>query len=72
MPDILKPYDPVATCPKCGHDDIDTAYVKYGGRYGMPCESWSQIAEREHLHRHCRRCHYEWCEAVLSQDKPDV
>ena len=56
-------YDPDAKCPKCGHDDISTRYVKQG-RLGEPCEFYSaDIREHEHLHRQCRRCNYKWCEA---------
>jgi hypothetical protein len=57
-------YNPSAKCPKCYHDDISTQYVKQGGRYGQPCEFYpTDIREHEHMHRHCRRCSYEWCES---------
>ncbi len=63
--DKLPPYSPCTKCPKCGHDDIHTRYVAHGGRYGQPCE-FKSYRENEHLHRYCRRCSYEWCEACLA------
>ena len=59
----FKSYEPKARCPKCNNADVSTQYIKYGGRYGMPCQSAAEVDyRREHLHRHCRGCSYEWCE----------
>lgn len=66
-------YDQNARCPKCYHDDISTQYVKQGERYGQPCEFYPvDVREHEHLHRHCRRCSFEWCEACQKQAKTPV
>ena len=66
----LKPYDPDATCPKCGHDDIMTVHHKFGRQSTVCSPSVSayfrDMPEGEHLHRTCRRCRYEWPEAVIA------
>jgi hypothetical protein len=56
---VLPPHAPDALCPKCGNADVGTHYYPDG------CEEddcWSH--DREHLRRHCRKCNYEWAEAV--------
>lgn len=63
-------FDDHAVCPKCSYDDIGAAFqphahcrddmsrpwcpVKASVRKPECCESAS-----EHIHRHCRRCHFE-------------
>lgn len=59
----LNPFDPEATCPKCGHGDIATTYHEEEVPLD-PC--WNRV-EGEHHDRYCRRCGYEWCEAVLQE-----
>ena len=69
MPNLLraekemKPYNPQGRCPKCGYDDIATIYHK-NAQYLSPC--WCKVSVA-HLCRCCRRCQYEWCEAVLEE-----
>jgi hypothetical protein len=70
--DSLPAYDPLAHCPKCDGDDVHTSYVKQG-RYDDPCEFRSAvIREHEHLHRFCRRCSYQWCEACAEKVETPV
>ena len=52
-------------CPKCGGDDIctryhPTVYFSYACSY-RDCSHEGD----EHLHRYCRRCAYDWCQAPL-------
>ena len=61
----LKAFDAQAKCPKCGNDDIATHYHAAGDSRPLD-DCWhTDIAEREHHDRHCRRCSYEWHEGML-------
>lgn len=64
----MKPYDPKAVCPKCGHSDISSEYCSGiypdHGYYDPPHPS-----DDEAIHRHCQRCQYGWAEAPLDMDK---
>lgn len=68
----LPPYDPDATCPKCGHEDVSTAYIGNGHHWnckdhGAPPATFHgsrDCCADEHLHRTCQRCHYLWREEV--------
>jgi hypothetical protein len=63
----LPTYSPTGKCPKCNGEDVSTRYIKQGGKYGEPCEFYSaDVRDTEHMHRHCRRCSYEWCEACAT------
>ena len=55
----LSPYDPAATCSKCGHDDIRTIF-----RQG--CLPPSCMDHPDVMLRICRRCSYRWDEAPLT------
>ena len=52
-------------CPKCGFKDIATSYHPRRSY----CDPWSRFTfnaqDDEHLHRTCRRCGYDWTDAVL-------
>lgn len=63
----LPAFSAESRCPKCGHDDIGTAYRRsaYDCPYGRKCGA--SMGEGEHLDRNCRRCHYQWAEAVIAQ-----
>ena len=67
----MKPFDPVAKCPKCGNDDIRATFrIKNEfGRCGESPTKHCPSTMPEHLHRECRRCHYEWVEAPLDTTK---
>ena len=58
----MKEYNSKSKCSKCGGKDVNTYYCKGSSfLYGAICHA----EEKEHLHRNCQRCHYEWLEAVL-------
>jgi hypothetical protein len=67
---VLPKYSgPNPVCPKCGANgkgDIKTGYHKgpepgQGADTGSIC--WGRLEEgREHLHRMCKKCGYEWLE----------
>jgi len=59
--DALDPYDPSRPCPKCSHEGVGASYRDGGGG----CEEADcSVCEPEHIRRWCRRCRYEWAEAV--------
>ncbi len=60
------------TCPKCGSDHIATNYHEEGcSRESCACSECSyndhNRRHAEHLHRYCRNCRYDWCDAVLAE-----
>lgn len=61
---MLPPFNPEATCPKCGYDLIGVLYQRFGCSY--PARCGVRHTGPEHLDRVCQRCHYEWAEDVLS------
>jgi len=68
-----KPFDPEATCPKCGHDDVRLRFSSglspWTGGCSSECPSaWSG----EHLDRRCKRCGYKWTERVAAERDADV
>lgn len=64
----MTPFDPAAKCPKCGHDETSDAYHKNG--YKCPFGSVVDVGrEEEHIHRTCKRCGFDWPEAVLERTK---
>jgi hypothetical protein len=63
-------YPPFSTeprCPKCGHDDISTTYLRKGQGFGYTEPGYG---EEERLRRGCRRCSYSWCEAPIDSAPP--
>ena len=63
---MLPPFNASATCPKCGHGDISTGYVRSHRAWESPeCSLTYPAKHTEHLDRHCQCCHYVWAEAVL-------
>lgn len=61
---LLAPFEPAATCPKCGHDDVTTGY-RSGAHY--PCYEWG-----EHLDRICRRCHHSWPQRCIDRREDET
>lgn len=57
----LAPFNPEATCPKCGHDDIRSSFH----RNVHDCGFREPYIREEHLERLCRRCSFSWMEAPL-------
>lgn len=61
----MKPFDPEATCIKCGGDDISTRYE--AKKVCLRCKPGDigPHSSPERLSRHCRRCGYDWYEKPL-------
>lgn len=60
----MKPFDPTATCPKCGHDDI-------GAQFHAERTTDTGRALPECMIRRCRRCDYGWLEEPLDAHPPE-
>lgn len=65
----LPPYNPEATCPKCGHDDVHTRYEPTAHHHS--CQVREMVTDpvcctAEHMERTCRRCGYQWPEACMA------
>lgn len=66
----MKPFDAEAKCPKCGGDDLATTFHAASDlTHPMAVGRDRCDVHDEHIHRHCRRCGYDWIEAPL--DKRD-
>ncbi len=65
----LKKLDLNAKCPKCGNEDVSVYYHDgyFVGRTSA-CEFGSDVNRKEHMHRVCKRCHFEWLEACLGAE----
>ncbi len=64
----MERYKPNANCPKCGWDNVTTSLHKSGYSWkGCSCTN-APNGGREHLSRHCTRCHYEWAEETIDFD----
>lgn len=64
-----KPRVPDLSCPKCGGEDVRINYYDGGSYYGSAHEICKTVVKmkprdneqfREHFHRTCQRCHYQW------------
>jgi predicted nucleic-acid-binding Zn-ribbon protein len=64
----MKPYNPKAKCPKCGHNHAATNFDAKGE--DKPLGEGGQY-ERDTLSRRCERCGYTWCEAPRDAKKED-
>lgn len=68
----VNPYNPKATCQKCGSREVTTSYCRgFDSRCiardrGKPYSS----CDFEHLVRHCHRCGFRWPE--LCRDDPQA
>lgn len=56
----LRPYDPDARCPKCGHPWVTTEYCKAPNVEECSLGISSRV---EHFHRKCERCSFEFAQA---------
>lgn len=52
-------FNELKSCPKCGSRNVRRAYCNEP-RYAELCHE--QNVTREHHHRNCQGCHYEWLE----------
>lgn len=60
----MNPFNPKATCPKCGHDEIGSCHVPERNR-GQIYSTEHDQERAEHIRRRCQRCYYSWNEATL-------
>lgn len=56
-------YDPMRKCLKCENAEVTTVYDK-----GHSCTEQCSMDHPEHFVRTCQRCHYQWLEAVGTND----
>jgi predicted nucleic-acid-binding Zn-ribbon protein len=62
----LPKFSEACVCPKCGGTDVSAEWIEAGAHW---CVATSRCVEKaEHLHRHCRRCHFKWNEAPLDAE----
>jgi transcription elongation factor Elf1 len=66
----MKPFNPDATCPKCGNDEISSCHVPERLRLFISCSDNDQEPE-EHIRRRCTRCYYRWNEATLDREEAE-
>lgn len=53
-------------CPKCGSSSINVYWQKE--RDWLKAGSCSQCrTEREHLHKTCRNCNFNWCAPLVKE-----
>lgn len=59
----LEPFNQNASCGMCGKGFITTDHSC--GRYNFTCSWWCRIRNgKEHIHRTCASCHFEWLETT--------
>ena len=56
-------FDPKAKCEKCKGEEIATVYC----RHPLPDKTSPKI--KEHLHRQCKRCGFNWVEKCLNSEQ---
>ncbi|HEV7688668.1 MAG TPA: hypothetical protein VGQ80_18980 [Acidimicrobiia bacterium] len=61
----LPRYTETTRCPKCGHDQVGTAYCE-----GLTATCKLGAPGRGHLHRQCGRCRYEFIQGTLDEPIP--
>lgn len=59
----LDPFNPDATCPKCGHDGVEAKYCVYTGAFSHQTTEW--------IRRQCKRCGFLWDERCLTSRTAD-
>ena len=58
-PRPVGPYNPEAKCVKCGNEEVDVSYC------GYPLPDDTSEGVKEHFHRQCKRCGFNWRENCL-------
>lgn len=61
---MLKPYDPGASCPKCGETEIETFYHP---PHAPTKRCRAGMVTGEHLCRKCSNCGVRWTEATIER-----
>ena len=56
-------YDPKAKCEKCDGEEIATVYC------GHPLPDKKSPGIKEHFHRQCKRCGFNWVEKCLNSEQ---
>ena len=65
---MTRPYNPKATCPKCGGKGNTTSFHETDSRCRR---AWiREVFLGAHMHRSCSLCGYEWDELPLAA-KPE-
>lgn len=62
----MKPFDPEATCPKCGNNYVTHRYCS-----GHPMSN-PFCPHGEHIDRRCGGCGYSWYERTLDSEEVQV
>ena len=66
----MKPYNPIAICPKCGHDMIRAIHKE--AKKGCVFEDCAHHPQKpERIERICQNCHFKWYEAPLDEQEPE-
>jgi len=63
----MKPFNPKATCAKCGYADVATEFQPAGSLRLKPNTQYLEEVRVAVLERTCRRCGYAWDEAALKE-----
>lgn len=64
----LPTYNESGACSKCGNKEVSTRYCQCGGQWNYDLSypiCRGEGTPPEHLHRVCKRCCFEWLEAIL-------
>jgi hypothetical protein len=67
----MKTFNAKAKCPKCGYKDINTYYCnKQQNASAFTLLCYQHDLKKEHLHRNCKQCHFEWLESCIKKVEP--
>ena len=61
----LQRFEPQCLCPMCGHDDVA---MHFCNGHSIACN----IGLRNHLHRVCRRCNYNWASKTMEESNGGI
>jgi hypothetical protein len=69
---VLPAYSgPTAACPKCGANGKGDLKTAYHAKPETDSICWGRLEEgREHVHRMCKRCGFEWLESCANSEQP--
>ena len=65
----MQAYNPNATCPKCGSEDIDTQFrqTKQAEDAVLDGYSWGEF-----LRRDCQNCGYAWGQMTVAEAQKEI